>query len=99
MKIAAFLIFLAVFFHFFFSSKEENVSHYHHFREKYCHNLKNPLVKHYRDLSCESSGGCHRVIINYEETPRRKDLRVDNSRMIPSKEMRLYENATKERYK
>jgi hypothetical protein len=55
MKLAAFLIILAVLYHLFYPSKEENVSHYQRFREQYSHNLKSPLVKHYRDLSCEPS--------------------------------------------
>lgn len=55
MKLAAILILLAVLFHLFHPLKEENVSHYQRFGEKYTHNLKNPLVKHCRDLSCEPS--------------------------------------------
>lgn len=55
MKLAAILVLLAVLFHLFRPFKEENVSQYQRFREEYTRNLNNPLVKHYRDLSCEPS--------------------------------------------
>lgn len=54
MRLAAFLIVVAVLYHLFYPSKEESVSHYQRFREENSHHLKNPLVKHYRDLTCDA---------------------------------------------
>lgn len=52
MRLAAFLIVLAVLYHLVYPSNKECVLHYQRFREKNSHYLKNSLVKHYHDLSC-----------------------------------------------
>ena len=36
------------------SSEDQGIS-YIRYREQYAHNLRNPLIKHYRELSCEPS--------------------------------------------
>ena len=36
-------------------SKKGQSMRYLHYREQYSHNLKNPLVDHYRKLSCDTT--------------------------------------------
>lgn len=60
--IAAFFLIMIPFAHL--SLENQNTS-YLRYREEYTHNLKNPLIQHYKKLSCETQE---------EEKPNPEDL-------------------------
>ncbi|QVL57862.1 MAG: hypothetical protein KFB93_01930 [Simkaniaceae bacterium] len=59
MKIAISIIAFAAIFlmaiPFVHVSKEDQGISYLHYREQYTHNLRKPLIKHYRELYCDLS--------------------------------------------